>query len=118
MQRKSLVSQKTPKARTRRKKAVPFDRYALLPRALAGSSFVPVAGDRVYAWRVRAGDRPQWHTCKVMRVSPESVELWDETLEQWFCFDPRVITPPDIRMDVVIAKPATLCVPSVTDVSE
>lgn len=98
MKRKPLAPVKVPKPRERRKKAVPFDRHASLPKAIKAGTFLASLGSRTYVWRVRSGERPQWHVCSVVRVSPEYVELWDETLGQWFCFDPRSAACPDVRV--------------------
>lgn len=99
MQRKPLASQKIVKPRQRRKKAVALSKHEALPHAIVDGSFLQVPNARVYVWRSRTGERPQWHTCKVMSANVERVELWDETLEQWFCFDPRAGNLPDIRME-------------------
>lgn len=77
---------------------MPFERHAAMPTALVSGKFLPHVGAQVYAWRVRTGSCPSWHTCTVIRTAPENVELWDETLEQWFCFDPRGSALPDVRM--------------------
>jgi hypothetical protein len=97
MDRKPLARTKVVKPRQRRKKAVPFDRHASLPRALVEGVFSAVPGTVVYAWRSRAGDWTQWHECEVVRASEHLVELWDRTLGQWFCFDPTAPGAPDVR---------------------
>lgn len=113
MKRKLLTSDKPPKARERRQKAVPFDKHAMLPPAVVDGQFLPAPGTCAYAWRTRSGERPRWHTCKVVRIAPEYVELWDETLGQWFCFNPKATNVPDIRMEQpAVAKPAAQGVPS------
>lgn len=113
MDRKLLARPKVVKPRQPRKKVVPFDRHALLPKAVVDAVFLPQPGARVYAWRTRSGERPQWHVCSVVRIAPDSVELWDETLGQWFCFDPRSASCPDVRMEnTAVAKPTADGVPS------
>lgn len=113
MKRKPLTKERPVKVRERRQKAVPFDKHAALPVAIVDAQFLAPPAGRVYAWRTRSGERPKWHTCKVVRVAPEYVELWDETLGQWFCFNPRAPDVPDIRMEhLVVAKAAAEGVPS------
>lgn len=99
MKRKPLTTTRPTKPREVRKKAVPFDRHAALPKAIDNGVFTAQPGSRVHAWRVRSGERPQWHVCEVVRVAPRYVELWDTTLGQWFCFDPTSPACPDIRME-------------------
>jgi len=113
VKRKPLTKDKPVKARERRQKAVTFDKHAALPAAIVDGLFLSVPESRVYAWRTRSGERPKWHTCKVVRSAPEYVELWDETLGQWFCFNPKAPDVPDIRMEhPAVAKTTPEGVPS------
>lgn len=87
----------TVRSRTVRKKAIPFERHAGLPLAIIDGKFTVDKGNIVHVWRSRAGYPAQWHQCDVMRVAERSVELWDATLGQWFCFDPTSPDVPDVR---------------------
>jgi hypothetical protein len=87
------------KVREPRRVTVPLEKHKDLPSALAGGVFLAGPGEVVQAWRVRTGERPGWHACKVIRVAPDYVETIDESLGgQWFCFDPRAANLPDVRM--------------------
>lgn len=107
MKRKPLAKDKPVKVRQRRARAVPFDRCAALPVAIVDGLFLAPPTTRIYAWRTRSGERPKWHTCKVVRTAPEYVELWDETLGQWFCFNPKAPDVPDIRMEYQLVAKTT-----------
>lgn len=85
------------KVRASRKAKVPFERHESLPKSIVDGKFTPSTGAKVYAWRTRAGEKPSWHFCEVIRASAELVDLWDETLGQWFSFDPRATDAPDVR---------------------
>ncbi len=87
------------KVRSLRKAPVPYEKYAVLPTAVVDGKFLPTPKSTVYAWRLRTGERPSWHTCTVVNVAPDYVELMDETLGQWFCFNPAAQVVPDVRME-------------------
>lgn len=87
------------KVRAPRRTTVPFERHAGLPSALGGGKFLVAPEQRVYVWRALTGEKPSWHTCRVVRAAPDYVELWDETRDQWFCFDPQACTVPDVRVE-------------------
>lgn len=106
MRRKMGAPKPAPiKVREPRKVTVPFEKYEGLPKANVDGKFLAPVGSHVYAWRVRTGERPSWHTCKVIRSSPDYVELWDDTLGQWFCFNPQLPTVPDVRAET-LTQPA------------
>lgn len=73
-------------------------KYAALPSAIQDKRFIGVPDTIVYAWRSRGGSASGWHRCKVVRVADTLVELWDEALGQWMCFDPSGATAPDVRI--------------------
>jgi hypothetical protein len=81
-----------------RKRAVPFERHSADAAAIVGGKFTANPGDRVHAWRQRSGSKPTWHDCTVIRVSPAYVELWDDTLDQWYTFNPESAGTADIRL--------------------
>jgi len=87
------------KVRERRRTTVPREKYAALPNACEGGKFLATPEQRVYLWRVLAAEKPSWHTCRVVRAAADLVELWDETRDQWFCFDPAAAKVPDVRME-------------------
>lgn len=101
MRRKVMTSKpEAAKLRAPRKSTVPFEKYANFPPAIVDGKFLAEPKAQVYAWRVRTGNKPSWHTCTVVRASPDYVELIDETLGgQWFCFKPTDPAVPDVRMD-------------------
>jgi len=88
-----------PKVRERRRTTVPREKYAALPSAFSKGKFLAASEQRVYLWRVLAAEKPSWHICRVVRAAPDLVELWDETRDQWFCFNPQAPVVPDVRME-------------------
>lgn len=100
MKKRTATAKPQPmKLREQRYVVVPFEKHKALPSAFDSSGlFIATGSERVYAWRHRSGQRPSWHTCTVVRATPDLVELWDETLGQWFCFDLKTAEVPDVRM--------------------
>lgn len=89
----------TPKkAREYKPQPVRGDKYALLPPAIVEGKFLVGPEGYVYAWRVRAGQKPGWYKCEVRGVEPNYVSLWDTVLQQYFCFDPTAKEIPDVRI--------------------
>ena len=102
MRRKMGAPKPAPiKARAPRKTTVPYEKHASLPHAIADGKFLPEPKSRVYVWRERTGERPSWHACTVIRVAPDYVELMDDTLGQWFCFNPAAAVVPDVRVEAL-----------------
>ena len=102
MRRKMGAPKPAPiKVRAPRKATVPYEKYAALPNAIVDGKFLAEPKARVYAWRERTGEKPSWHTCTVVRVSPDYVELMDDTLGQWFCFNPAAPVVPNVRMEAL-----------------
>lgn len=77
---------------------MPFEKHSSDPSAFVDGKFVAPVGATVFAWRFRSGTKPAWHKCTVVKVSDQHVELWDDVLDQWFCFDVSWKELPDVRI--------------------
>lgn len=90
---------KKPKTfHTPRKVTIPFEKHANDAPGMVDGKFVAQVGQRVWVWRHRAGNRPSWYPCKVMKVDDKAIELWDEGAEQWYGFDPTAPNAPEVRL--------------------
>ena len=85
-------------ARAPRRTTVPFEKYANLPPAVIDGKFTAQPGTYVLAFRHRAGCKPGWHRCKVMKVDDSVIETWDETLGQWFTLSADLVGAPELRL--------------------
>ena len=86
---------RAPRAAKRIKAESP--KYQMLPSAFAEGKFLGVKGQTVFALRHR-DRKDSWHKCTVMKTDDGCIQLWDELLGQWFCFDVPAATLPDIRL--------------------
>ena len=85
---------RAPRAPRRIKAESP--KYQTLPSAFAEGKFLGAKGQTVHALRYR-DRKDSWHKCTVMNTDNGYIQLWDELLGQWFCFDVPAPTLPDIR---------------------
>jgi hypothetical protein len=92
------MKNKKPRVRMPRRVTVPFEKHANLPPAIVDGKFVAQPGTYVWAFRHRAGCKPSWHRCKVMRVDDKVIETWDETLSQWFMLSADLTGAPELRI--------------------
>jgi len=72
-------------------------KYQALPSAFADGRFLGVKGQTVFVLRYR-DRKDSWHKCTVMKTDDGLIQLWDELLGQWFCFDVPAATLPDVRL--------------------
>lgn len=96
--RKTIINKKDKPPRATRKYTVPFEKYSNNPPAVVDGKFVALEGSTVQVWRGRAAVKPQWHTCKVTKITIDSIEMWDETITQWFCIGHNEVNTIDIRL--------------------
>ncbi len=72
-------------------------RFASLPPAIVNGMLIAAQNDIVHVLRYRVG-KNSWHKCRVFKIENTWIELWDEILEQKFCFD-SAQNPPDVRLN-------------------
>lgn len=98
---------RAPRAPRRIKAKSP--KYQVLPSAFADGKFLGVKGSTVFVMRHR-DRKDSWHKCTVMKTDNGFIQLWDELLCQWFCFDTPSETLPDVRLssasDTFVTKQA------------
>lgn len=74
-------------------------RYTNLLPAIVDGNFIAPKDSTVHVIRHRNG-ADVWHRCTVMKITGTWIELWDELLGQWFCFDTSEKQLPDVRLSV------------------
>ena len=72
-------------------------KYQALPSAIVDGKFIAVPEQTVFVLRYR-NRKNSWHRCTVRKFEGTFVQLWDEILGQWFCFDVPAENLPDVRL--------------------
>lgn len=95
-----LAGRKEKKVRApRAKRRINADspKYQALPPGIVDGKFLGVKGQTVFVLRHR-DRKDSWHKCSVMNADNGYIQLWDELLGQWFCFDVPAAEYPDVRL--------------------